>query len=332
MRLLATFVLLTATAFAQAPSPVIQDPPQQSDRKFAARMVELHVPAVDSFAKPTGELMNGIMYVAAGAGPHPTVILLHGFPGNEQNLDLAQSIRREGWNVLYFHYRGSWGSQGDFSFANAQIDTCAAIRFLHDPNNVKQYGIDTKRIVLVGHSMGGFMAARAAYALSLAAAHGVIIDTIGVKADLAGVVLISPWNLGRNGAALADNPDNQRLIAETTAEWHGYQLALHGFIAEDGIAAARAHTKDWDLLNQVQAITQHKLPVLLTYGQFEDAREEGFALLNDRFRSEEAKAGAPTNTFMTVVLPTDHAYSDQRIALQSAIVNWLQRFAPKATQ
>lgn len=47
------------------------------------------------------------MYMAAGAGPHPTVLLLHGLPGNEQNVDLAQSIRRAGWNVLTLHYRGS---------------------------------------------------------------------------------------------------------------------------------------------------------------------------------------------------------------------------------
>ena len=33
-----------------------------------------------------------------GLGPHPVVIMLHGFPGNEKNLDLAQSIRRAGWD------------------------------------------------------------------------------------------------------------------------------------------------------------------------------------------------------------------------------------------
>ena len=32
--------------------------------------------------------------IAAGAGPHPTMLLLHGLPGNERNLDLAQAARR----------------------------------------------------------------------------------------------------------------------------------------------------------------------------------------------------------------------------------------------
>jgi pimeloyl-ACP methyl ester carboxylesterase len=46
-------------------------------------------------------------YVASGTGPRPAVVLLHGFPGNERNLDLAQDMRRAGWDVLYLNYRGS---------------------------------------------------------------------------------------------------------------------------------------------------------------------------------------------------------------------------------
>jgi pimeloyl-ACP methyl ester carboxylesterase len=35
--------------------------------------------------------MNGQFYLAGGEGPHPTLVLLHGFPGNEQIFDLAQA-------------------------------------------------------------------------------------------------------------------------------------------------------------------------------------------------------------------------------------------------
>ncbi|MFC3556442.1 alpha/beta hydrolase family protein, partial [Sphingomonas qilianensis] len=69
-----------------------------------------------------GVNLNAILYTAAGAGPHPTVLLLHGLPGNEQNVDLAQSLRRFGWNVLTLHYRGSWGGPGAFSFAHCVED------------------------------------------------------------------------------------------------------------------------------------------------------------------------------------------------------------------
>ena len=58
----------------------------------------------------------GLVFLANGRGPHPTVILLHGFPGNEKNLDVAHMLRRGGYNVLVFHYSGSWGSRGSYSF------------------------------------------------------------------------------------------------------------------------------------------------------------------------------------------------------------------------
>jgi len=68
---------------------------------------------------------NAIVYEAQGAGPHPTVVLLHGFPGNEKNLVLAQALRRAGWNVVFFHYRGSWGSGGPLLLGSADRP-CAA--------------------------------------------------------------------------------------------------------------------------------------------------------------------------------------------------------------
>jgi len=117
---------------------------------------------MQSFQLPShGALLNAFVYIASGATPHPTVILLHGFPGNERNLDLAQSIRRAGWNVLYFDYRGSWGSPGAFSFTHCIEDTQSAIDYLRNPVHAAQLRADPRTIVLIGHSMGGFMALQA---------------------------------------------------------------------------------------------------------------------------------------------------------------------------
>jgi len=103
-------------------------------------------------------MLNALAYIAEGAGPHPVVLLLHGFPGNEKNLDLAQAIRRDGWDVVYFDYRGSWGSPGDFSFTHSIEDTQSAIAYLRDADHAKKLRSDPAYIVLIGHSMGGFMA------------------------------------------------------------------------------------------------------------------------------------------------------------------------------
>ena len=94
-----------------------------------------HPPRSAQVLVPSHEMgMNGLFYLAGGPGPHPTLILLHGFPGNEQNLDLAQAVRRAGWNVLTLHYRGTWGSPGDFSIVHALEDTDAAVDFVRQPN------------------------------------------------------------------------------------------------------------------------------------------------------------------------------------------------------
>ena len=51
---------------------------------------------MQSFQIPShGGLLNAFVYVASGPGPHPMVVLLHGFPGNERNLDLAQDRDRK---------------------------------------------------------------------------------------------------------------------------------------------------------------------------------------------------------------------------------------------
>src|SRR5271154_582793 len=132
----------------QVPTAITTDPP--ADKAPPAAFETMQLPS-------HGSQLNALMYVAAGSGPHPAVILLHGFPGNERNLDLAQAIRRAGWNVLYFNYRGSWGTPGDFSFTHCMEDVAAALAYLRDPANATRLRVDAKHIVLIGHSMGGFM-------------------------------------------------------------------------------------------------------------------------------------------------------------------------------
>src|ERR1700761_9426143 len=121
--LAASFILAGAAAAqpASLPAAVFTDPP--ADAVHPPRMEVLHIPS-------GGVEINGVAYLAGGAGAHPTVVLLHGLPGNEKNLDLAQAIRRAGWNVVTFNYRGSWGSPGTFSFPGVLEDARAALAYL----------------------------------------------------------------------------------------------------------------------------------------------------------------------------------------------------------
>lgn len=117
------------------------------DRMFPASIEEI------SF-EVDGARLSGILYLANGLGPHPTVILLHGLPGNEKNLDLAQAIRRAGFNVMFFHYRGAWGSEGDYRISRQPEDVATAIDYLRE--HAVRYRVDVNHLSLLGHSLGGY--------------------------------------------------------------------------------------------------------------------------------------------------------------------------------
>jgi len=163
------FVLFISTnVSAQSDSIVLRD--IKWDNSSPAGFIELAIPSANS-------LMQGFMYKANGAQKHPTLLLLHGFPGNERNLDLAQVVRAHGWNVIYFNYRGAWGSQGNFSFENCVQDVVNVVSFCKKYAGSLQ--IDTSNIVLFGHSMGGWVCLKALQRLP------------GIKKSFA----LSTWNI-----------------------------------------------------------------------------------------------------------------------------------------
>jgi pimeloyl-ACP methyl ester carboxylesterase len=100
-----------------------------------------------------GSRLLGGFYKASGKTPRPTAVLIHGLPGIEKNLDLAYALRDLGWNCLYFHFRGCWGSHGAYSLAGLTDDTRAAVDWVR-----QQPSVDKDRIVLLGASTGSYPA------------------------------------------------------------------------------------------------------------------------------------------------------------------------------
>ncbi len=89
----------------------------------------------------------------------PTIILLHGFPGNQSSpLGLAETLNNTGFNILVFNYQGSYLSEGNFSFDNCIDNVGAAFTFLTDSRNQSRFNIDTSKIVVCGYSFGGTIA------------------------------------------------------------------------------------------------------------------------------------------------------------------------------
>jgi uncharacterized protein len=256
--------------------------------------------SMQTFQIPShGALLNALVYVAEGAGPHPAVVLLHGFPGNERNLDLAQEMRRAGWDVLYFNYRGSWGSPGDFSFSHGIEDTAAAIAYLRQPATAKLLRLDPSRIVLIGHSMGGFMAVQGGAADPSVVAIGMIS-----AADLSGRI---PQSLPKDQEPALIKGIGEGLANEGMAP-------LAGCTPESLARETVANAAQWSFMAKTGALKGR--PALIV------TSNDGLAEGSTAFAGALLKAGNSRVT--TLHLPTDHSYSDQRGALAAAVLKWLK--------
>jgi uncharacterized protein len=281
--------LLCASLTLHAQSPITTDP--APDKQNPAAMQSFQLPS-------HGALLNAFIYIAPGAGPHPIVILLHGFPGNERNLDLAQTLRRVGYDVLYFNYRGSWGSPGDFSLTHSIEDTQSAIAFLRDPANSKKFRADPSNIILIGHSMGGFMA-------RYAAAQDPAIKAVALisAADMS-VDLVESLKPEQRKAAV--NPIAKHLAAEGMAPLAGVTPQS---LAEEIVANADI----WNVPNLAPKLATRPILVITS--------DDGLVPSNDAFVAALHKSSA--TQAVTQHMATDHAYSDHRIALQQAILDFL---------
>jgi uncharacterized protein len=280
-------------AFADpVPTPVdaaiTTDPPR--DAAHPAAMYQLTIPSHDAS-------MFGVFYRAAGGDAHPTVLLLHGLPGFEQNGDLAQTIRRAGWNVLIFHYRGAWGSGGTFSFSNCVEDVRAALEYLRLPENVARLGIDPHRLALIGHSMGGFLAA-------IATQH---------DNSVLGAALVAAWNPG----VFATRPSPQ-LDKEQLEEFRGDVGPLGGASPEALLEEAKKNAAAWDLV--AHASLWSSRPVLVV-------EADDFLHADDVALANSVRKGA-AGQLTEVAMPTDHSFSDHRIALAATLLGWLKQLEP----
>ncbi len=246
-----------------------------------------------------GAKLNGVLYMTQGAGPHPIVMLLHGFPGYERNFDLAQILRRAGWHVLVFHYRGAWGSGGNFAFAHVLDDVVAARDWLRSDAAQRDYRCDGDRIVLVGHSMGGWAAlltaARDESFLGVASLAGVHVSLVGSEPDI--------------------DDATRRMILDFFAV---SMPPLHGTSPSALLAEGLKYQDEWVVFNHVNPLKDRKLLLIAA------ARDDGVPPMTNHTPLVYALEKAGAQHLTHEILESDHAFADRRVAVAQLVLDWLQ--------
>jgi uncharacterized protein len=250
-----------------------------SDIEYPAKMLELLI--------PTGGLkVQGIMYQASGKELHPTVLMLHGFPGNEKNLDLAQALRSKGWNVIYFNYRGAWGNPGSFSLMNCVEDAVNAVEYLI--SHAEEFRIDVNRISLLGHSMGGW----------------VTLKSIQHLPSIDKAIVLSTWNIASDFAHLNTQED---IIANAIEELSNVFVLNTSY--KDIFYPVVKNISDYQLITDSKRLANKDL---LFIDEHNNNKE-----IVDNIKNHNPNAA----TYL--IWESDHSFSNKRASLINQIIEFL---------
>lgn len=278
-KILLTFLLL-ASVITQAQttdSIVLKD--IAWDKNSPASQIELTIPSENS-------KLAGFIYTANGSQKHPTLLMLHGFPGNERNLDLAQVVRAHGWNVIYFDYRGSWASQGQFGFENCVQDVKNVVSFCKKYSDSLK--IDTSNIALFGHSMGGF----------------VCLKALALLPDIKKGFALSTWDIYATAKDL--KPTQIKMAAKMIGEYFVLNTST-----EKLISSVLNNLPFYNIQTESIALAGKKIIMLDEH--------------NGNKQLAESLKNSNHNYFDYEVWQTDHPFSNKRISLINKVLEFLNR-------
>lgn len=236
-----------------------------------------------------------ILYLPSGARRAPVLLMCHGFPGNEQNMDLAQAFRRIGFAVMKFHYSGSWGSDGNYSVSNCLEDAQTVLDYL---KNYDGDELDPERIFLFGHSLGGFVTA----------------NILARNPEIQAGILLSPADMGGVYSIFRENEqmkENWIRFLDDGAKW------LNGTSGEALAEDLEAHLQEWTFTGLAESLSE--IPLLIISAEQDaltpfETNQKPLLL-----KLEEIRKG----NYRHVTFDTDHGYEDKRIILTETIAEFL---------
>lgn len=294
LRVIVVTIGILFAGSALAADPIADDPVVDS----------AHPPTFESLRIPAegGAQLNAFIYRAGGAGRRPVVVLCHGYPGNERNLDLAQTLRRAGYHVLYFDYRGSWGVDGNFTLGHGLEDARSVLAFVRSAGVAEKYGFDPAKVAVVGHSYGGWVA------LMLAA----------TDAELQAVAALCAWNMPVDLKVWAsDAAGRAKLVASLGTDFDDRNGPLRGGSGESIFREIEQHRVDYDYFRRAPDMKNKSLLLIVGSGDTDQPLPDYHEPLVRALKAEKARH------LEVEVYDDDHAISAHRNALVRRILTWL---------
>ena len=153
----------------------------------------------------------------------PVVLMLHGHPGGDKNLDIGEALRANGFAVAVVSYRGVWGSHGDYLLSHNIEDVISTVDYLRQ--NAATYRLDPEKVFLFGHSMGGFSA----------------LNAMARGLKVSGAVLMAPYDAGYK--YLYDRSNFDGVMASKNRGY--FHLSSENALEED----AAQNAESWNFRN-----------------------------------------------------------------------------------
>jgi dipeptidyl aminopeptidase/acylaminoacyl peptidase len=241
---------------------------------------------------------------AIGEGPFPTIILLQGWAsGGKDSLQIGATLAGSGINSFTIHYRGTYLSEGIFTFKDLLKDLDFLYNLIKTEKFQKKYKIDTTKIIMGGHSFGG------AISLIYAANSPQIKYAFSVGAP----------DHSEMAREYKNNPQLAEMLDASFAKREAPKGPVRG-----GVESLRDMVKNPDMHDLRKLAPRFKGKKLLLVGGWEDSGP----VVEDHlvpFYRELKKAGV--EDVEIIMYHADHSFRNVRMQLSADIFDWIKEIS-----
>jgi fermentation-respiration switch protein FrsA (DUF1100 family) len=232
-----------------------------------------------------GMKLFGMLHIPDGKKPRPCVVFLHGYTGDRIGehflfVKAARELARNGTASFRFDFRGSGESQGGFEDVTVESEISDALKAMELVRAMPE--IDESKVALLGHSLGGCVAACVA------------AESEAVSLALWAPTAFVDYLVEKDGETVKDPyiwlpPDFREAVEKS------------GYVDMGGFKRGKAFFESIRYYDPLSAIAEYSGPVLILHG----SEDQTVSPVNSRLLHESAGG----QKLLVVVDGADHTFA-----------------------